>query len=62
MPDVPVKVTRGEPDKTVVVNDGSTIHAGEGKNRAEYAGGQEVTLAGPEADDLVLGGFATYKD
>lgn len=60
--EVPVKVTRDIPDKTVVVTEGNEIHTGEGKKRVIAKGGDTVTLAGPEADDLVLRGHAEYVD
>ena len=57
---IPSKITSGVPDKTVRVNEGSVVHAGQGDDRAVYTGGQTVTIAGPEADDLILAGYVTY--
>jgi hypothetical protein len=59
-PGIPAKLTVGVPDKTVIVNDNTEVHAGDGENRRVYYGGDEVTIAGPEADDLVLTGHVRY--
>lgn len=62
MADVPVKLTQGVPDKTIVVSPGSEVHTGEGKKRVIAKEGDTVTLSGPEADDLVLMGHAEYAE
>jgi len=62
MSEVPVKLTRGIPDKTIVVSENSEVHTGEGKKRVIAKAGETVTLSGPEADDLVMMGHATYAD
>jgi hypothetical protein len=59
---IPVKLSQGVPDKTVRIKDGAEIHHGEGDDRTVYTGGQEVTMSGPSADDLVLEGYADYID
>ena len=62
MSEVPVKLTRDVPDKTIVINEGNEVHTGQGKKRVIAKGGDTVTLSGPEADDLVMMGHATYAD
>jgi len=59
-PGLPSNLTRGVPDKEVVVNEGTSISTGEGDLRSTHQGGETITLAGPEADDLVLAGYCTY--
>lgn len=59
-PGIPVTLTQGVPPKEVVINPNSSVSAGEGDARQTYGPGEKVTLPGPEADQLVLGGYATY--
>ncbi len=59
-PGLPATLTRGVPDKDVVVNEGTNIATGQGDLRTNHFGGETITLAGPEADDLVLQGYCTY--
>jgi hypothetical protein len=59
-PGLPSNLTRGVPDKEVIVAEGTTISTGEGDLRTSHVGGEHVTLAGPEADDLVLAGYCSY--
>ena len=55
-------LTRGVPDKEVVVHENTQISAGSEVDgtRKTYTGGEHVTIAGPEADDLVLAGYCSY--
>lgn len=59
-PGLPSNLTRGVPDKEVLVNEGTSISTGEGEARVTRTGGETILLAGPEADDLVLAGYCTY--
>lgn len=54
----PVMVTQGVPDATVVVLPDNTV----GKGGVDYHEGDEVTMAGPEAEALVMLGHVRYAD
>ncbi len=59
-PGLPSNLTRGVPDKEVIVHPNTEIATGQGDERVSRYGGEHIILAGPEADDLVLQGFCSY--
>lgn len=55
---IPVTVTQGVPDAEVIVEPGNKV----GKDGQDYLEGDTLTLAGPEAEALVLMGHVRYAN